>query len=278
MHLDAPSILEGLDQPAPKAAGPGWFTRVRTSLRARAQARWQRATSTPALRQRTMRILWALGAVAALGAGTGLYFALRPVPEPDYATADLDTVFNYTLLTDEFNKLPVEDRLRLMGQLIQRLKGMNGSDSMLLAAFAAGIEGSARQMIERNISTLVVDVWDKWAKDYPNVPPDQRDAYLDQTFLEFAKMMEAVGGQVRDVSDEQRLAEVKRQSARDRAALKDGKGPPPEAMAGMFGMMKNTIGGYANPMQQARGSQMMRDMIRHFRGQDLATGKPLGPG
>ncbi|MBI1189281.1 MAG: hypothetical protein GC200_01180 [Tepidisphaera sp.] len=278
MHIDAPSILEGLDQAPAKASGPGWFSRLRSSARAKAAARWQRATATPQLRRRTMRVLWTLAGVAALGAGTGLYFALRPVPEPDYATADLDTVFNYTLLTDEFNKLPVEERLRLMGQLIQRLKGMSGSDSMLLAAFAAGIEGSARDQIQRNISVLVVDVWDKWAKDYPNIPPDQRGQFLDKTFVDFTKMMEALGGQPRDVSDEQRLAEVKRQSARDRAALKDGKGPPPEAMAGMFGMMKNTIGGYANPMQQARGSQMMRDMIRHFRGQDLSTGKPLGPG
>lgn len=227
-----------------------------------------------------MRAVWAIVGVAAIGSGVGLYFVVRPVPQPDYAADGLDDVFNYTLLTDEFNKLPVEERLKLMGQLVQRLQSMGGSDSMLLSAFAAGIAGSARQQIERNISTLMVDVWDKWAKDYPKVDSKDRDEFLDKTFVDFVKMMEAVGGKPRDVSDEQRLAEVKRQSARDREAMRTGKNaPPPEALAGIFGMMKNTVGGYANPAQQARGSQMMRDMVRHFRGQDISTGKPLtGPG
>ena len=277
MQTNAPSLLEGLEVPSGVAAPKGPSLAAR--LRARAGAWWQRRTATPALKRRTMRALWAVAGVAAVGAGVGFYFALRPVPEPDYATTGLDDVFNYTLLTDEFNKLPVEERLRLMGQLVQRLQSMGGSDSMLLAAFAAGIEGSARQQIERNISTMMVDVWDKWAKDYPKVDPKERDTFLDKTFVDFTKMMEAVGGKPRNVSDEQRLAEVKRQSARDRQAIKNGDGPPPEALAGMFGMMKNTVGGYANPAQQARGAQMMRDMVRHFRGQDISTGKPLiGPG
>ncbi|MFA6044508.1 MAG: hypothetical protein WC718_05950 [Phycisphaerales bacterium] len=278
MQTNAPSLLDGLEV-APAAVRPkGPSLAVR--MRAKVRNWWQRRTATPELKRRTMRGVWAIASVAAIGSGVGLYFALRPVPQPDYAADGLDDVFNYTLLTDEFNKLPVEERLKLMGQLVQRLQSMSGSDSMLLSAFAAGIAGSARQQIERNISTLMVDVWDKWAKDYPKVDPKDRDAFLEKSFVDFTKMMEAVGGKPRDVSDEQRLAEVKRQSARDRAALRSGKeAPPPEAMAGMFGMMKNTVGGYANPAQQARGAQMMRDMVRHFRGQDIATGKPLsGPG
>lgn len=277
MHTNTPSLLEGLESPqiAPPAKGPSPLARQRT----RAQRWWQARTATPALRRRTLRGVWAIAGVASLAGALGLYFALRPVPQPDYATDGLDQVFNYTLLTDEFNKLSVEDRLKLMGQLVQRLGSMSGSDSMLLSAFAAGIAGSARQQIERNVSMLMVDVWDKYAKDYPNVPEQDRGAFLEQSFVDFTKMMEAVGGKPRDVSDEQRVAEVRKQSAKDRENLKNGKNsPPPAALAGMFGMMKNTIGGYANPAQQARGAQMMRDMTRHFRGQDLSTGKPLsGP-
>ncbi len=78
----------------------------------------------------------------------GLAFTLRPYPMPDYEDDPLDDIFNHTLLQDEFNNLPIEERVRLVGSLIQRVEGMGSSDGTLLAAFAAGITGSAREQLE----------------------------------------------------------------------------------------------------------------------------------
>ena len=39
------------------------------------------------------------------------------------------------------------------------------------------------------------------------------------------------------------------------------------------GFMSTRMGSNATPSQRARGSEMMRDMARTFRGQDPATGK-----
>ena len=235
---------------------------------------WWR-TMEPRRRQRTSIIG---GAALLLLISGGVYLAL-PRFQPDYDDADIDDIFDYTLLSDEFNNLPVEERLKLLGKLVSRLKNMGSGDSMLLASFAAGIAGSAREQIERNASRLAIDLWDKHAKDYGSVPADEREKFLEQAFVDFSRTMEAVGGEIRDVSDADRINEVRKQAQRDREAMGDGNNaPPPQALGRMFEFMNNNIGSHANPEQKTRGLQMMRDMTRTFRGQDIATGKPKGPG
>lgn len=229
--------------------------------------------------RRTRRAAGALAAALALGGGAWAFFALRPVPRPDYETAGLDDLFNYTLLTDEFNRLPVQDRMKLIGQLVQRLKHMKPGDSLLLASFAAGIEAQAREQIEENGSRLAVDAWDMYASRYDDVPPEGREEYLEGTFVEFTKMMEAVAGEQRDVSDEQRVAEMQGQVQRDMKDIKDPeKRPDNRQLADFMGFMNNTVAARANAQQRVRGQQMLRDMVRHFRNEDIATGKPRAGG
>ncbi|CAG0963989.1 hypothetical protein PHYC_00882 [Phycisphaerales bacterium] len=237
---------------------------------------WADHSRTPEERRRTLSILIGGGGAAAIALGLGLYFLLRPVPQPDYLSDPMDEVFNYTLLTDEFNALPVEERMRLIGQLVQRLKNMDGSDSVLMASFAAGIAGAARDQIEENGSRLAIDLWDKYARDYDDKKPGEREQYLEEAFVDMMKTIEALGGQPRDISDADRINEVRRQAAEDRKALREGTAPtpPPEAIGRIAAFMNTRLGGNANSAQRARGTQMMRDMVRHFRGQDISTGKP----
>jgi hypothetical protein len=243
---------------------------------------WRARMSDPQRGPRTRRALVAAFVVAVVGAGVGVYFAVRPVPQPDYMNDSMSEVFNYTLLTDEFNKLPVEKRLELIASLIKRLQGMSRQDSVLLAAFGAGIAGQAREQVKENVSRLGVDMLDKYAKDYRNVPEGERERYLEQSFLDMAKTMEALGGRPRDISDEERLAEVRRQAQRDRERLREagatGRGPDGEDLGGFFNFMNNEVGSRATPQQRVRGQQMLRDMGRMFRNQDPETGKPLPAG
>jgi hypothetical protein len=247
-------------------------------LDARVRAWWRGRMEDPSKRPGTIKALRIGAAALALAVGVGGYFALRPVPQPDYMSDPLDDVFNYTLLTDEFNRLPIEQRLELIGQLVARLRDMDGGDSMLMAGFAAGIAGAARKQIEENASKLAIDMWDKYAKDYNKVPEADRAEYLDKTFIEFVKTMETVGGNPSDKPDEERLADVRRQVQRDRERMKDpARQPRGEDLGRMFRFMDQNVGGHASPEQRTRGAMMMRDMMRHFRGQDLATGKALPP-
>jgi hypothetical protein len=161
-----------------------------------------------------------------------------------------------------------------MGQLINRLQGMSGGDSAIMAAFAAGIAGSARKQIEENISHLMIDVWDKFAKDYARVKPEDRGAFLDSAFLEFTRMEDAVGGRWRKLSDSERLAEAREQAKRDQERLRSGKDQPSaEALGFTFKFMRENVGSHASIAQKTRGQQMMRDMVRRLRGEDLSTGR-----
>ncbi len=258
------SLLDGL---APERAGaapepsprrrqlPRWLARLASAWR----APWLRFGSSAAI---LLAIL------------VGLYLWLRPVPQPDFEDDPIDDLLNYTLLTDEFNNLPVDERLELLRELIDRLKTMSGDDSAMMAAFAASIDtDKLRKQIEENASRLALDVWDKFALDYQQVPPDARGAYLDDVFLDMSRLMETVAGVQSDKTDEQRLKEARDQARRDQDRLESGRGPTAGQLARMADFMRNRVGSRAAPQQQARGMQLMRDMTRHLRGQDPATGR-----
>lgn len=256
------SLLDGIETPpapaspqAPAAPRPPRFVKLRSI--------W----ADKRVRFGTLGVL-----LAALG--IGLFFWLRPVPQPDYAVDPMDDVLNFTLLTDEFNNLPVDQRLQLLKELIDRIKTMSSDDSVMMAAFAASIDtDKLRKQVEENASRLALDVWDKFALDYQHVPTDNRDAYLDQVFLDMTKLMESVGGVQSDKTDEQRLAEARKQAQRDEDMLKSGRGPSANQLARMADLMRNRVGSNSSPQQQQRGMQLMRDMTRHLRGQDPVTGK-----
>jgi hypothetical protein len=241
----------------------GWRS---PNVRELAASVWDRVAGTEEKRRVLRRWTVVFGPLALVAVGVGAWLVLRPVPVPDYRRDNLRKVFNFTLLTDQFNRLPVQERLELIGTLVERLKSMDSGDSALMAAFAAGIAGAAREQLEKNASKLAIDVWDMYAKDYASVPAADRDGYLDKTFIEFTKMMETVAGEPREISDAERLAEGRRQAKRDQEQMAKGNGPPPRAMGRMFALMNDNIGGHASPAQRTRGQLLMRDMVRRLRG------------
>jgi hypothetical protein len=206
----------------------------------------------------------ALAALLIAG-GIGAYLALRPVPKPDYLEDELDKIFSFTLLTNEFNNLPIEERVELIGQLVSRMGAMSENDSTLLAAFAAGIAGSAREQLENNVATLFLDLWDRSALEYDGVPPEERGAFLDETFIGFSKMLEALGGQPRNLTDEERLAEGREQGKREAEMIRSGRVSSRDG-AQFFRFMNERVGEQASPHQRARIGPVMRDMMNRMRG------------
>lgn len=265
------SVLDGIGaEPSHPNLAP-----AREPLSTRLARRWGEMRAEPKRRTRQNRVAGVLGVLALVAIGVSLFLALRPRPTPDYLKDDMSEVLDYTLLSDEFNKLPVRERLALIGELIRRLKGLSSGDSAMMAAFAAGIAGKAREQMEENAAKLVVDAWDEKAKDYASVPAAEREKYLEDAFIDFEKMLElTTRGQVRDLSDEERLARMKRQVNRDMAVMKDpAKRPDNDSMGQMMTFVDRNLGSRTTPSQRVRGEQMLRDMTRHFRGQDVTTGR-----
>lgn len=246
------SLMDGLIQPEP--AAPAKAAKPRRGLKLPAPLRDRRVQA-------------AIAATLLIGGGLGAYLALRPVPQPDYAAAPMDEVLDYTLLTDDFNALPVDKRLDLIAALLKRLQSMSSEDSVAMAMFASMIDSDKmREQLMKNASLIAIDKWDQYARDYQTVPEGDRGAYLDKTFLEFAKLGETLGGRPTNKTDDELLKDGRDQAKRDKDRLLSGEGPTGGQLSRMAGMLRNGMGKNANPQQQMRGQQLMRDMTKHLRG------------
>ncbi|MEZ6242511.1 MAG: hypothetical protein R3B57_05650 [Phycisphaerales bacterium] len=237
----------------------------RERLTVRLEGRLRRGVSNawarPALR-RALTIT--LGVVLGASALT-VFLALRPIPQPDYETGDMDDLFNYTLLTDEFNNLSVDERLALLAELRKRLGSMDSGQSVLLAAFAARIKGEMREQLMENVSRLGVDIVDEYAIDYnPAASPEDRREFLLHSFVDLHKKMDKLEGRERDMTDEQRLQEGFDQAQRDLETLENAQITGKQA-GQLYGALYSTFGANASPQEQARTALFMRDMSRVLR-------------
>jgi hypothetical protein len=269
------SSLSPIPMPRLKLSARQALARWEDQIKDAVRSRWDYLMNDPVRRRKTL--LWSkISApfLVLLLAGLG-WWIWGPRLQPDYDRGAIDDVFDYTLLSDEFNRLPVEERLKLIGKLVQRMKGLSTDDSVLLAAFAAGIGGAAREQLERNAARMAIDLWDSYAKDYGKVPLEKQGEYLEEKFVEFSKTMEEVAGEHRDVSDRERVDEMKKQAQKDMKWAKEhpDRMPNGRELGTVFSVLNYNVGGHASPEQRARGSLLMRDMIRQFRGQDPSTGK-----
>lgn len=276
MDAKRSSLLEGIEVGGPRVvARAGVLARARARLNGWAEG----VRADPVRRERWRRGGLVAGAVLGVGLGVAAYAALRPVPKPDYLSDEIRELLDYTLLTDEFNNLPVRERVELLSRLVGRLKGMSAGESAMMAAFAAGIAGSARDQMEANMSRLVVDAWDEKAREYGSVPAGDREGYLEGAYVEFEKMLESVAGVESGRSDQERIDNAKREARRGMEQMRGSGGRPSgEAVGRLMTTLDKQLGQRATPTQRARGLQMLRDMTRHFRGEDVSTGKPRGGG
>lgn len=217
------------------------------------------------LASRRPRLVVGVAALVIAVGAVGAWWVSRIEPPPDYETASLDTLFEYTLLTDDFNRLSVEERLELMGQLIERLRSISSNDSVLLAMFASMIMGEAREQLQENISRLMIDVSDKFAAGYdPTATEDEREEYLEDVFLQLQGMGRFVAGDFEEKSREELLDEGSRQAKRDQKRFEQGKVGADEVIR-VFDVMNNEVGQYMSGHQKVRVSGMFRDMTEMLR-------------
>lgn len=269
-HL--PPLVINADQPvvgAPKARGSSWREALNHYGGVALRAPWR-------TRQRRI-VSGSLVLTAVIVAGVAAYLLTRPVPQPDYETAGMDTIFNYTLLTSEFNDLPIKERLELIALLVQRMKNMDSSDALLLASFSSGIAGAAREQLMENASRLMIDTADMFASEYAFVVPQDRNAFLDDAFIRLTELAETFEGRPSEKTREEKLARARKDATRDQKRMRENRMSQRQA-GRLFRFVDGDIGQHATPQQKGRISVLFRDMTRNLRGEDIATGKPKSPG
>lgn len=206
---------------------------------------------------------------------------LTPRHQPDFLNDDLGDVLKFTLLTDDFNNLPLDERMKLLKDLIQRMKNMSADDAPIMAAFAAGLKEKMKRQVERNVKKLAADMIDDYAKDYAAVEPSEADEFLDDAIIGFTHLMEDVAGEKSPLpeKDEERLATIKNQAKKDEQKIREDHSPLSAKRASrFFEFVHKDEAAVADPQQRGRSAKFMRDMTRHVRGQDVSTGKPKGGG
>lgn len=244
-----PSILEGLDE------RPG------------------------AQRTRARRPRWALPAAAALAisgwaiGGVIAFPALLPrverVPDDPF-NGDLA----FAILDDDFNRLPVRERLELLLELADRLRAMSSGDSAALASFAAGLTAAMRERIEANLRIFGVDFMSDYGSRYVRVPEAERERFLDEAALEWSKLADRALGREREISDDARLAEMRRQAREDTEAGRGGGRLTVERASDFMRQVQSDINQFASPNDRASTSRFLRDMTRRLRGRDVETNRP----
>ena len=199
----------------------------------------------------------------------------RPMPDgerpaPDYVKDPFDDVLDFTLLSDDFNKLPIEERLRLLKELIKRFDSMDGSDSELVAAFAAGISGKARKQLEKNASRLVMDVLDREAVKYEKLPPSEREKAVEGSFVALFRTMDALDGKDTTKSDEEIIADGKEEARKGKEWIqKQDRQRLGRDTGRMMLSLKDTVAAQSSAQERGRMTLMMRDMTRHMRGEPI---------
>lgn len=267
------AALAGVGRAAPRAAAkpkePASVTLSRLLKRARhdEDMKWLRRVGAAAL------------AVLVLVGGAFGALALIPRSIPDYAMDPMDEVMEFTLLTDDFNNLPIEKRLELIKDLVQRLKTMSGDDSSALALFAASIEREMRRQMEENAKRLAVDVVDLFAREYEQVPPEDARKFMDDKIVEFTRMMEDISGERTGLPEDpqERIKTLREQAQRDQEFARQNAPSQMDSrrVTDFVGFLRQDADQIAGPEQRGRVTRFMRDMTRHLRDQDISTGKPL---
>lgn len=205
-------------------------------------------------------ILWCLVFLS----GFGFYAYWERHHKPNYALDPIDDVAEFTFLRDDFNNLSIEERLKLIREFADRLRDASSSDSAMLASFAAGISGKAREQIAANASRLMLDMVDKSAIEYASLTGADREKFLEKSVIEWTRIADQVGGRG-ERTDEEILADVKKETEQ-REKMRERMGPERSARmaSGIMSFLNNNVAKHSNPIQQQRTLQMMADVNKHF--------------
>lgn len=220
-------------------------------------------------------------AVASLGVFTGAvvaYQSFGPIHTPSALTDPLDDVLGFALLDADFNRLPLEKRIELAKEIAARIRSMNGRDSTMLAAFAAGIAGKARDQLADNLSGMMVDLFDSYAQKYTEAPDDQKENLIESSLLELLQLQHDLdpAGVTGDTPPQEELAQMKK-DATDRAQKRTDRAPSNVRRTNAeetLAQVEKDVNTRTNPAQRARTVRFMRDTVRYLRGQSIKTGKP----
>jgi hypothetical protein len=214
--------------------------------------------------ERRGQALAAAAAASALALVAWWFVAARWRPPPSIFDSSVDNVLGYLTMPD-FNQLSVEERVRYVQEFVGRFRGMSQQDSVVAAAFLAGVTGKVREQLTQNVRILAKDILAEGAAKYVNLPAGERDAFIDQWVCDWFRFAEATAtGEESKRSNEEIMAGA-------RAEAKRGERRQMERMAGkdlsqkgadrFLGFWQSEVEQASSPREQGQISRFM-DAVR----------------
>lgn len=214
-----------------------------------------------------------LAALAALLLASGLFgagywwFAVRWRPPPSIFDTPVDDVLGY-LAMDDFNELPLKERMRFLLEFADRFRGLSQSESAVMAGFLAGLGGPAREQLTQNARQLAKDILAEGAAKYLTLPPAERGKFLDAWLLEWMKTGEQLAtGSVSEKSDAARLKEIKDDAKRDVTRDRDAARIPTltdRSATRFLDFWSSDVEKTSTPKEQGQITRFMEDLRTHL--------------
>lgn len=209
----------------------------------------------------------ALLVLAVIGAVLYWWIVVRWKPPPSIFDNPVDDALGYLALPD-FNKLPVDERMRFLMELADRFRGLAPGESAAAAAFLAGVAGPAREQLHENARYLAKDILVAGARDYMELPEEERGPFIDKWLAGWMRMGERLAeGKEREVSDDERIGGMRRDIQRDRERRAErGFAPAPtERAAGQFlDFWQTEVEKASTPKEQGQIVRFMDDIRKHL--------------
>lgn len=206
-------------------------------------------------------------AVIALIGGGWWWLEARWRPPPSIFDAPVNDVLGY-LAMDDFNELPLEERVRYLQEFASRFQGMQQEESAAAAAFIASVTGPTRDQLRQNARTLAKDVLLEGAQGYFATPDADRSAYLDDWLADWQRRAEkAVRGDARDLDNQERAAMIREDAQEDIQRERDPDDLPPldtRATARFLGFWQSDIESASTPREQGQIIRFMEDLRVHI--------------
>ena len=197
-------------------------------------------------RVRAAIAVFALVIVAALAWELVPHIHRKP---PNIFDTPVDGVLSY-LGTEDFNKLPLQERLDFIQQIVKRFRSMNQSDSALASAFFAGLTGPANEKLVDNARILGKDIFVQGASEYLALTDDKsRNEYIDKWLVKWVRFADEATGRHSEQSDQQVLD---RMSDQARSDLKRGIDIDAAMAQQLIDFWDRDIASVSNPKEQAQ--------------------------
>lgn len=205
-------------------------------------------------------------AVVLVGGVAWWWFVIRWKPPPSIFDTPVDDVMGYLAL-DDFNELSLEERLAFIREFTDRFRGLEQSESAVLAGFLAGLTGPARAQLTQNVRVLAKDILAGGAADYLALESEaDRAAFLDDWLVRWMRFGERLAtGEESERSDDEYLSSARRDARRE--VERTPSDVPTLGREGALVFMdfwRSDVEAAASPVEQGQIILFLKDVRSHL--------------